>query len=163
MSALGQKRTSPFLFDHLVGATLYRLRHGNAECFGGLEVDIQLEFSRLLDRQVSRLIALENPASIIAGQAVRFRRAPSVAQQTSSHDELPTVIDRRHSVADRQRSELFASACKKWFRGDHEPARSQLDQLREDLIEVTFGACIQDMELQPESASRCLQFLRVGL
>ena len=46
---------------------------------------------------------------------------------------------------------------------DHEPARSQLDQLCEDFIEVTFGAGIQDMELQPEGTSRCLHLLRVGL
>jgi hypothetical protein len=28
---------------------------------------------------------------------------------------------------------------------DHEAARSQLEKLREDLIEVTFGAGVQDM------------------
>ena len=49
MSALCQKQTSSDLFDNLVGAILYRLRHGNAECLGGLEVDIQLDFSGLLD------------------------------------------------------------------------------------------------------------------
>jgi hypothetical protein len=49
MSALGQKRTSLDLFDHLVGATLYRLRHVNAKCLGGLEVDDQLDFGCLLD------------------------------------------------------------------------------------------------------------------
>jgi hypothetical protein len=31
-----------------------------------------------------------------------------------------------------------------------------LDQLCEDPIKVTFGACVQDMELQSEGASRCL-------
>ena len=45
-----KKRTSSDLFDHLVSAILDRLRHGNAECFGGLEIDIQLDFSGLLDR-----------------------------------------------------------------------------------------------------------------
>jgi len=32
------------LFDHLVGTTLYRLRHGNAERLGGPEVDDQFDF-----------------------------------------------------------------------------------------------------------------------
>jgi hypothetical protein len=41
MSALGQKRTYDKSFDHLVGATLHRLRHGNAERLRGPEVDDQ--------------------------------------------------------------------------------------------------------------------------
>src|SRR5262245_53237141 len=70
---------------------------------------------------------------------------------------------RWHRVAERQRGELFNPARKKWIRGDHEPTCSQLDQLCEGSVKVTFGACIQDMELQPEGASRCLQLFRVGL
>ena len=48
-------------------------------------------------------------------------------------------------------------------RADHEPARSQLGQLCEDPIEVTFGAGSQNMELQPECAGRRLHVLRGGL
>ena len=64
-------------------------------------------------------------------------------------------------MADRQRGELFAPAREECIGADHEPARSQLDQLCEDSIEVTFGAGIQDMELQPEGTSRRLHLLRV--
>src|SRR5262249_61357031 len=46
---------------------------------------------------------------------------------------------------------------------DHEPARSQLDQLCKDSIEVTFGAGIQNMKLQSKGTSRCLHLLCVGL
>ena len=66
-------------------------------------------------------------------------------------------------MAEIQRGNLFAPACKVWIEADHEPARSQLDQLCETPIEVMFGAGIQDIELQPKGASRCLQLLRVGL
>jgi hypothetical protein len=41
--------------------------------------------------------------------------------------------------------------------GDHEPARSQLDQSREDRIEVALGAGIEDMEVQPQGMSRSLR------
>src|SRR4029450_1672661 len=44
------QRSKGSLFDHLVGATLHRLRHGNAERLGGLEVDDQFDFRCLLDR-----------------------------------------------------------------------------------------------------------------
>ena len=46
---------------------------------------------------------------------------------------------------------------------NHEPARSQLDQVCEDYIEVTFGAGIQYMELQPEAPSRCLRIFNRDL
>jgi hypothetical protein len=52
-------------------------------------------------------------------------------------------------VAKRQRTKLFFPAIKECIVSDREPARSQLDQVCEDCIEVTFGAGIQDMELQP--------------
>ena len=46
------------LFNHFVRAGQCR-RHGQAERSGDLEIDDNLEFGRLLDRQVGRLGALE--------------------------------------------------------------------------------------------------------
>jgi hypothetical protein len=39
-----------FLFDYLVGAREQRWRHGETERLGGLEIDEELNFCRLLDR-----------------------------------------------------------------------------------------------------------------
>ena len=44
------------------------MRHGEAERLGGLEVDDQLDFRGLLDRQIGWLLALENPAGVDADQ-----------------------------------------------------------------------------------------------
>ncbi len=52
------------LFDHLVGAAEQRKRNGEAERFGSLEVDDQLDFGDLLDRHFGRFLAPENPAGI---------------------------------------------------------------------------------------------------
>jgi hypothetical protein len=54
MFALCQK-----LFDHLVGTSEQRRRHGDAQRLGGLQVDVQFDFSGLLDRQVGWLLALD--------------------------------------------------------------------------------------------------------
>jgi hypothetical protein len=51
------QQTAP-LFDHLVGAGEQRRRHGEAEGLGSFEVNHQLEFGRLLDRQIGGLRAL---------------------------------------------------------------------------------------------------------
>src|SRR5947209_2545634 len=60
-------------FDHLVGAGEQRGRHVEAERFGSPHVDDQLDFRGLLHRQVGSLLALENPASVSASQAVVLR------------------------------------------------------------------------------------------
>src|SRR4029453_8182760 len=79
MSAMGQKRLSRLSFDHLVGAILHRLRHGNAERLRGLEVEEQLDFACLLHRQVGGFLALENTADVPASEAVGIYDAASIA------------------------------------------------------------------------------------
>ena len=51
-------------FDHLVGAGKQRRRDVEAERLGGVEVDEQLDFRGLLDRQVRRLLALEDLSGV---------------------------------------------------------------------------------------------------
>ena len=64
---------SAALLDHLVGAADQRQRNGEAERLGSLQVDDQLDFGGLLDRQIGRLLAFENLAGVATGQTVRFR------------------------------------------------------------------------------------------
>src|SRR5215471_7489725 len=65
MSALGQKRTlERRLFDYFVGTAKQRWRYGEAECFGSLEVDDQLDSGRRLHRKIGRLLAFEDAIDI---------------------------------------------------------------------------------------------------
>jgi hypothetical protein len=63
MSALGRKRTFVELPNHLIGAYEHRLRHGNAERFGRLQVDDQLEARRLLDGKIAGFGAAQDLSS----------------------------------------------------------------------------------------------------
>jgi succinate dehydrogenase/fumarate reductase flavoprotein subunit len=67
MSALGQKRTYPDLFNHLVCAGEQRWRHCDAERFGGNQVDHYFEFGRLFDRQFGRLCPAQNLVDVVSG------------------------------------------------------------------------------------------------
>src|SRR5262245_47511096 len=104
--ASGQKRTS-VLFDHLIRTRLHRRRHVDAERLGCLQIDVELYFGGLLDRQVGGFFALENPTDVIAREAVCLSKVRSIAQQTSGHGEVAALVDRWHHMAERQRGKLF--------------------------------------------------------
>src|SRR5262249_45182923 len=148
--------------DHLVGAANERERNGDAECPGRLEVDDQLDFGGLLDRQLGRFLALENFSSVDADQTVIVRLARSVAQQATSRGEAAILEDRGNRVADRQRGELFASDCEECTGANDQRVGSYLAQGCKRRIEIAFGAGMQRLELEPEGASRRLQVARKG-
>src|SRR6516164_9458338 len=97
-----------FSLNDLICGRQQRFWNGEAEGLGGLEVDGHFDLHGLLDRQVAGLVSLENPARVDAGQTVRIRKTASVAHQSAGSDELATLRrDRRHRMAEGQRSELF--------------------------------------------------------
>src|SRR5580704_7281547 len=71
------------LLDHLVGDGEQRRRHVEAQRLGSLEIDNQLEFSRLRDWQVGRLFAPENTPGIDTDLAVCIGKSGSIADQSS--------------------------------------------------------------------------------
>jgi hypothetical protein len=55
------------------------LRYDDAQCFRSLEVDEHLDFRGSLDRQVSGLLAGQDPAGVDAGEMIGFGDAAAVA------------------------------------------------------------------------------------
>jgi hypothetical protein len=81
---------------------------------GGLEIDHQLEFGRLLDRQIGRLGAFGDAIDIIRGQTVHVGEAGAIGHQTALIDPLPKREYRRQPVVEHHRDEALAISEKDW-------------------------------------------------
>src|SRR5262245_55842187 len=90
------------LFNHLIGASKERGWYREAERLGSDQVDDQVEFDRLLDRQVRGLCAAQNLVDIVAGAPEQVRDVCPVGDQTSRVDLLASTMHRRQSCAQRQ-------------------------------------------------------------
>jgi hypothetical protein len=88
--------------DHLVGGHLHDQRHCQAERLRRLEIDGQLEFHRLLDRQVGRLFPFENPPDVTAGEAIGIADARSITDQPADVGKLAQEIDCRQRMTRRR-------------------------------------------------------------
>jgi hypothetical protein len=72
-------RSKKPLFNHLVGESEQRDRKGETKHLGCFEIDYEFDFRGLLDRQVCRLLALENTAGIYASLTIGIRGTACVA------------------------------------------------------------------------------------
>src|ERR1700758_166295 len=87
------------LLDHLVGAGKDRGLHGQSERLGGLEVNNQLECRRLLDWQIGRLRAVEDPAGVNTGLTPDREIVNSIADQATDRREIAQPVARRNGMA----------------------------------------------------------------
>ena len=74
------------LFDQLIGPQQDRLWQFDADRFCGLQIDRQLKFRRLLDRQICRLFTFENFGHVICGFAKHPRKIGTVADKPAGFD-----------------------------------------------------------------------------
>src|SRR6516162_5459406 len=84
------------------GAGDQRRRDGEAERLGGLDIDHQLRFGRLLDRQARRLLALEDTIDVRSRTPNYVDSIRSIGDQCPFCDELPMTTERRESMLFRQ-------------------------------------------------------------
>ena len=90
-----------------------RFRRADAKRLRRLEVDGELDSGGLLDRQVCWLLALDNAADIVAGQAVSINNIAAIADEPAGLNKGSSRADRRYSMSSRKRGEPFVPADKK--------------------------------------------------
>ena len=127
-------------FDHLVSVGKYRLRHSQPERLRGVEVDYQLEFSWLLDRQIDWLGPVKDLSGVNADLAKCGRDARSIADQPTGRDEFTPRIHCRNGMPRRQRHELHASAVEERIAADEERASLQLGEGGVGGVDLALGA-----------------------
>jgi hypothetical protein len=101
MSDKCQKRTLHSLFDHLIGAGQQRGRHCQSERFRGLHIDGQLIFGRHLNRQVGRLLALEDAVDKAGRLTVLLNEIRPIGDRAPGGDEVMLVVDRGQIIRSR--------------------------------------------------------------
>ena len=129
-----------------------RVRHHQTERLGGLEVDHQLDLSCPVDRQVARLVALENPPDIDAGPTMGIHQVVAVTDQAAASGILRIRIACRNRMACRQRDDLVAVERKESAGSDQERVGSRLRDAFKCGVDVAGGAGIEHDQPPSERA-----------
>ena len=88
-----QQRAS--LFNNLVGAGEQRLRHGEPEGLGGLEVDGEIEFGRILNWQIGWALAFENTSDVLCRLADQFGKIYAISNEAARFHKNWIVRDQQ--------------------------------------------------------------------
>src|ERR1700730_13201467 len=96
------------LFDHLVGEDVELRRDHYPESVGGLTIDHQVEFGRLLDRQVAGLCTLENLVDERRGATEKIEEVLAIAHQPTSLHVIALWEHGRQTVRKRKFSNTLA-------------------------------------------------------
>ena len=137
-----------------------RRRNVEAERLGGREIDDEIEFGRLLDRDVGGLRAAQNLVDIVGGAPEQVREVRSIGHQTSRFDVLPKAVHRRQSRGQRQGVDANAVGVHERVDTDIKCIRAALERVeggRDVLRSPDFGCG----DLKAERAGRCLSLAHV--
>ena len=107
-------------------------RHGEAECPCRFKIDDEIEFGRLLDREVGRFRPAQNLIDIVAGAPEQVRVVCSIGHQASRFDELPRREYRRQPRGERLGDDANPV-------GDHERVATDVERLRAALEQFEGG------------------------
>src|SRR5215467_4338488 len=118
------------LFDHLVGEREQHRRNRQAERLGDLQIDDEIEFNRLLDRQIGRLRSAQNPVNITSGAPELVSKVYSIGHQTSRFNIVTRAVHGRQSSVECQRINANAVGVYKRIGRDIKRVRATCDRIK---------------------------------
>src|SRR5262245_59446549 len=133
--------------DHLVGDRGQGRRHVDTERSRGLDVEGNLKFGWLDDRQIGRLLAFEYFSDVAAGFYIRVGKIRPVAHQSAAPDKLADGVVRWQGMGQRQRGELLQAAREELVGCDQNGLNVLLRHGSKSDIELAL--CAGVMELSP--------------
>src|SRR5262249_38721342 len=137
------------LFDDFVDEGKHHRRNFDAERLGSLEIDEQVEFCGLHNRQVDGLFALEDFTNVSASLPVGLPKVRAIARESAGFSVLVQIVDRGNRVARRQCNELIPPGQEKRIGVDKKRAGAPLNEQLESCIDVILCSGVEYNELQP--------------
>src|SRR5262249_8001253 len=150
-------------FDHLVGGSQQLVRHSEAEHPGGRGVDDEFELARLHDPQIRRLCALEGATGGDPNLTKPTDNVRSVAHQPTDFRVIAHRVDRREPVECCQLGQLDPSTVQERGDPDEDGIGALATNSFEGGIDLRTAVGVEDLDLQPNGASRRLHLFHLGL
>src|SRR5499427_1980640 len=127
-SGLMHPSKKALLVDHLVGEDVELRRDRHSERVGGLAIDHQVEFRRLLDRQVARLGALDNLVDERCGAAEEIEEALADGSTVPADHRQPGRAPLGKSVFEATHLEAACTQRCDRFVGQHAVGTAAVDR-----------------------------------
>src|SRR5688572_2066503 len=141
-------------FYDAIGAQQERLGNGHPDGAGGLEVQDEIQLGGLLEGQVSRPGALEDPVDEARGSPVQVDTIGPVRHEGADLDDLQHAGGNRHSVLQPELGDLRADGTKEWVVLKDHRTGAPSHRGPEGALEVNRAANLEPMDLQTEPAAR---------
>src|SRR5581483_7193761 len=132
------------LFDYFVGSGDERWWHIKTERLSRPEIDGQIELRRLLDRQIGRLLTLEDFAHVYTHSPINGWKAGAIADQATFSGKSIKKIDRGYFAFCRLCDELQFMGTLQWIGTDDDGICTQINQGGKRGIDLVFGTRLND-------------------
>jgi len=144
------------LLNHLIRPPQRRRRDGDAEGFGGLEVDDELEFRGLLDREIARSGALQDPIHVLRKFMEVCRAVRPVTHQSTLFHKAPVRVTRRQAVPTGELDNPRPMSPEQLAWCEHQRLWVFTSYAREDCFKIFCTTHFRTSNLEPQRPGRGL-------